>query len=56
MQPEPPSRTYYSPVVFWTSKWQGGTLLGKENKESKSYQKALDAEYMRKVNSKNRSF
>lgn len=54
MQYDPPSRTYYSPVVFWTSKWQGGILVGTKNKESRSYQKALDAEYARQVNSRNK--
>lgn len=50
MHTDPPSRTYYSPVVCWTSKWQKGVLVGKQNKESRAYQKAYDMECVRKTN------
>ena len=36
-------RTRYSPVICWTSEWQGDRLkIKKINKESSGYQKALD--------------
>jgi len=51
MQADPPSRTYYSPVVCWTSSWQAGVLVNlKINKESKAYKKAFDAECVRQTN------
>ena len=56
MQADPPSRTYYSPVVCWTSDWKAGILHNmKMNKESRAWQKALDMEFVRKTNERKRS-
>jgi hypothetical protein len=51
MHSEPPSRTYYSPVVCWTSTWNAGVLRNVQmNKESRAWKKAYDQQCVRKTN------
>jgi hypothetical protein len=53
MYNDPPSRTYYSPVVCWTSTWGGGVLRNMRiNKEGRAWQKAYDQQCVRKTNEK----
>jgi len=43
-------RTKYSPVLCWTSEWQGDTLkIKKLNTKSSNFQKALDKEMARRA-------
>ena len=57
MTDDPKPRVYYSPVVCWTSEWNQ-KILDKQtiNKESKAWQKAYDAECVRKTNERRKRF
>lgn len=51
MYTDPPSRTYYSPVVCWTSDWKAGVLHNmRMNKQSRAWQKAYDKQCVRETN------